>query len=199
MLVCKGPESASQLLVLAPGDECRLTDATPTLIADALSDAGIRVVRFAFPDCDSSDGTLRDTLVAGLIREAAALKSPGQQLILGGLSRGARVSATLVRELSATGLVAFAYPFHGRNNPNPGDRVTQLASVPVPTLVCQGTRDSRGNRQQVRGYHLPSHITVHWLDDANHALEPRARSGHTQVDQLARASAVAVAFLRGLA
>jgi predicted alpha/beta-hydrolase family hydrolase len=108
------------------------------------------------------------------------------------------VSVGLAEALGAVGLLLFAYPFHARHDPDPGDRVAQLAGVSVPVLLFQGTRDSHGNAQQVRGYALPAHVRVHWLPDANHALVPRARSGHTQEGQLAEASAVAAAFFRSL-
>jgi predicted alpha/beta-hydrolase family hydrolase len=95
-------------------------------------------------------------------------------------------------------VVAFAYPFHPRHDPDPGPRLEALADVPVPVLIFQGTRDSHGNLEQVRGYRLPAHIQVHWLDDANHALHPRARSGHTQGGQLAEAITIAATFVNAL-
>lgn len=95
-------------------------------------------------------------------------------------------------------IVAFSYPFHPRQDPSPGDRVARLAAAKVPVFVGQGTRDSRGNRQQVRGYPLPPHVQIHWLEDANHGLAPRRRSGHTQAEQLRQAAQAAVAFLQRL-
>jgi predicted alpha/beta-hydrolase family hydrolase len=198
MALWHGPEHSLHLVVLAPGDQGRLQDAAPTAIAAGLASEGLRVVRFAFPPCDVKDGAERDALLAEHIRGAAALRGPQQRLVLAGLSRGARVSATLIDELDAVGLLGFAYPFHARHDPDPGGRVEALAALSVPALLCQGTRDSHGNRQQVQGYHLPAHVRVHWLEDANHALQPRARSGHTQAEQLARAAALAAAFVTGL-
>jgi hypothetical protein len=116
--------------------------------------------------------------------------------VLGGLSRGARVSIGLVEELGAVAVLAFAYPFHGRHDPDPHGRARELSAVSVPVLLCQGTRDTHGNRQQVVGYRLPPHIHVHWLPDANHALRPRPSSGHRQEAQLAEATQRAAAFIR---
>lgn len=198
MFAFHGPQDSAQLVVLAPGDECKLTDRTPRAIASALGDAGIRVVWFAFPPCDAREPAARDAVLADWIRQAAAERTPEQTLILGGLSRGARVSVSLLTELGAAGLLGFSYPFHARQNPDPGGRVQALAAIPVPALICQGTRDSRGNQQQVRGYKLPEHVQVHWHTDANHALMPRPRSGLDQAEQLAQAAAVAVEFVRSL-
>ena len=108
------------------------------------------------------------------------------------------MSAALVEELNACGLVGFAYPFHAREDPNPHGRDRALAKLGRPALICQGTRDSHGNLQQVRGYHLPENIRLHWLEDANHALHPRERFGMSQREQLEEALVVAVAFIRAL-
>jgi predicted alpha/beta-hydrolase family hydrolase len=196
MFVTHGPPDARHLIVLAPGDAGALTDPAPTLVASVLAARGVRVIRFAFPPCDTPDDEVRDALLAAQIRAAAA--TPCEHLVLGGFSRGARVSAGLVHELGAVGLLAWAYPFHARRDPDPGDRVAQLAALPVPALICQGTRDTHGNRQQVEGYRLPPHVKLHWVDDANHALRPRPRSGRTQAEVLTEAAEAAATFVRAL-
>jgi predicted alpha/beta-hydrolase family hydrolase len=198
MYLSCGPEDSDYLVVLAPGDAGRLEDTAPTMLADGLAEAGLQVVRFAFPPGETADDATRDRLLAQAVRDAAELRNPNQGLVLAGLSRGARVSASLVGELGALGLVAFAYPFHSRNDPNTHGREVELGRLERPVLLFQGTRDSHGNLQQVRGYGLPAHIAVHWLEDANHALHPRARSGTNQPEQLAGAAAVAAAFINGL-
>lgn len=186
-----GPSSSAVRVVLAPGDAGRLEDEAPSILAAGLVAAGLQVVRFAAPEPV-------DAAFADAIRRAAATCLPHQRLVLAGLSRGARVSVGLVDELGAVCLVAFAYPFHARRDPHPRGRVSELAHLSVPVLLCQGTRDALGNREQVRGYHLPGHVRVHWLEDANHALHPRARSGHTLRGQLTEAAAVVAAFIRAL-
>jgi hypothetical protein len=164
----------------------------------ALGDAGLRVVRCAAPVGQPATSGALDAALAQAIRRMAAQRVPDQHLVLGGFSRGARVGASLVADLGAVGLLGLAYPFHGRHDPDPGTRVADLAALPTPALIVQGTRDALGNLQQVRGYALPEHIRFHWAEDANHALHPRSRSGFTQAQQLAEAAAVAVRFVRGL-
>lgn len=197
MFVVHGPEAASLLVVLAPGDASEVSDPVPTFIGEVFARAGVRVIRFGFPPCDTRDGAVRDALLADCIREAVA-KEPGRRLVLGGLSRGARVAVSLVEELGAVGLVGFAYPFHHRQDPDPRGRDRQLASIAVPAWICQGTRDSRGNQQQVRGYRLPSHVQLHWLQDGNHALQPRPSSGVDGEVALTEAVEAAVAFMAAL-
>lgn len=201
MITWSGPPDASHVFLLAPGDAGRTTDRGPSCIAAGLAAHGIRVAQWhGIQDhslCDSEDAAERDAVTAEAIR-AAADQCGDARRVLGGLSRGARVSAGLVHALDAIALLAFAYPFHSRRDPQTHGRDRELAAVSVPVLLCQGTRDAHGNQQQVIGYRLPSHIRVHWLHDANHALCPRRSSGHRQEDQLADAASVAAAFIRGL-
>ena len=205
-LTWHGPDESADFVALAPGDMGELGDTGPTAIAEGLANAGLRVGRFPFPPSTYPrsvpqalvDGAARDALLASALREVVAYRRPEQRLVLAGLSRGARVSCSLVGDLGAAGLLGFAYPFHPRQDPDVGDRVEALARLPAPALICQGTRDTHGNRQQIRGYRLPPHIRFHWLEDANHALHPRPRSGFTQAQQLADAVLVAAAFIRSL-
>ena len=198
MMITHGPVDSRHLLVLAPGDFGRLEDTAPTLISEALGRAGLRIVRFPFPLCDASDTEVRDALLTEKIREAIDEHQAGRKLILGGISRGARVSASLMDAVGGAGLLGFAYPFHSREDPDPRGREVALGALSVPAFICQGTRDSHGNREQIRGYGLPAHIQVHWLEDANHALHPRARSGFTQSQQLTQACHLAADFIRAL-
>ncbi len=207
-----GPEDAGLAVILAPGDRGQVEDVAPRIIAGTLAAAGLRVARFADPS-QGGDALRRDAAMAAKIREAAAdrgvglrgsarlsaaTRDPEACLVLAGFSRGARVSAGLVVELGAIALVGFAYPFHDRRDPDPKGRVEELLAAGAPTLLCQGTRDSHGNREQVRGYALPDRVRLHWLVDANHSLFPRARSGQPREPLLAEAAAVTVAFIRSL-
>lgn len=193
-----GPETAPAL-VLAPGDHGRLTDRAPTLLAEALARRGVGLLRFELePDIPTTteDEALLDQVLGDALAQYVAGRA--QPLVIGGFSRGARVAAARCKALEARGLVLFSYPFHPRKDPNPGTRVTDLIEVGVPTLICQGTRDSLGNLQQVQGYKLPDSIQVRWHEDANHALHPRRRSGHTLQAQMDGAAERIAAFIRAL-
>jgi len=194
MLTWSGPADSSHVFLFAPGDSGCTTDLGPSRIAAGLAAQGIRVAQWDFV-CDSEDAEERDAVMAAAVREAAA-QCGEVPLVLGGMSRGARVSVGLVEELGAVAVLAFAYPFHSRTDPQTHGRERDLAAVSVPVLLCQGTRDAHGNQQQVVGYRLPAHIQVHWLLDANHPLRPRPSSGHRQEDQLAEATELAAAFIR---
>ncbi len=195
MLTWSGPEDASHVVLFAPGDSGCTTDRGPSLIAAGLAAQGLRVAQWDFA-CDSDDAEERDAVMAADVRAACGY-APDAHVVLGGMSRGARVSAGLVEELGAVALLAFAYPFHSRLDPRPHGRERELAAVSVPVLLCQGTRDAHGNQQQITGYRLPPHIHVHWLVDANHPLRPRPSSGFTQEEQLAEATRWAAGLLLG--
>jgi uncharacterized protein len=45
----------------------------------------------------------------------------------------------------------------------------------TPTLICQGTRDPLGTREEVAGYALSPMIEILWLEDGDHDLKPRKR------------------------
>jgi len=198
MLIIEGSEHSDRLVVVAPGDLGLVTDPGPLRLATSMIAAGYRVIRFAAPRPLIEDAMAADRALADVIRQASEEASPGQGLVLVGFSRGARVAAALTAELNAVGLIAFAYPFHGRTEPNTNGRIETLAQVPVPVLLCQGTRDSHGNLEQIRGYGLPPHVETHWLRDANHDLVPRAKSGCTQQELLELASLAAVRFVAKL-
>lgn len=200
MIRWDGPESASLTVILAPGDRGRVDDAVPRAIAGGLARAGVRVARFDAEATAPGGQDRRDAALGERIREVAEGVSC-RELVLAGVSRGARVSAGLVQELGAVALVGFAYPFHDRRDPEPGGRVEALVAAGVPTLICQGTRDSHGNREQVRGYRLPGRVRLHWLADADHRLRPRPRSPLSQSSHeefLAEAVEVTIEFVRGL-
>ena len=64
-------------------------------------------------------------------------------------------------------------------------RTKHLAGLKTPTLICQGTRDEFGTRDEVAGYALSDQIEMLWLEDGDHDLKPRKSvSGFTAADHL---------------
>ena len=78
-------------------------------------------------------------------------------LIIGGKSMGGRVASMLADELFAAGKIAgllcLGYPFHPPGKPEQL-RTKHLAGMKTPALICQGTRDIFGSREEVAGYGL---------------------------------------------
>lgn len=70
----------------------------------------------------------------------------GLPLVAGGRSMGARVACRTAESVGALGVLCLAFPLRppgGRGVP-PEERLRELDSVPVPTLVVQGDRDAFG-------------------------------------------------------
>ncbi len=166
-----GPTTARWLYVMAPGDCGELSDVSGTVIAEALAASGVRVVRFAAP----VDGADADWVAA--IAAFASGRVESQRLVIGGQSRGARVCVSLAGALGAEAMLLWSYPFHPRRSQTSLGGLDALKACSVPVWLCQGSRDALGNREQVRGYALSDNVRVHWLEDANHDLVPRERSG----------------------
>jgi hypothetical protein len=207
LLVDGDPEAASTFL-MAHGAGAAMDSAGMTALVGPIVSRGIRVVRFEFGYMAARrDGVRRpppraDTL-APEYRDAVAAVSglpggPPRSLLIGGKSMGGRVASMIADELAdlgdIRGLVCLGYPFHP---PEKSDqlRTAHLRELRVPTLICQGTRDPFGTRDEVAGYDLAAAIEVHWLEDGDHDLRPRkAISGRSYAENLAEAADSVAAF-----
>ena len=79
-------------------------------------------------------------------------------------------------------------------------RTAHLARLGTPALICQGTRDPFGTREEVAGYMLAPSIEVFWLEDGDHDLRPRkAVTGLTAAAHLASVAGRVRAWVDGLA
>ncbi len=109
-------------------------------------------------------------------REAIATLGAPSSLVIGGKSMGARMASLLADEAGVAALVALGFPFHAPGRP-PGGRIGHLAGIRTPSLFVQGTRDAFGGREEVSGYALSDAIAFHWIEDGDHDLAPRKKSG----------------------
>ncbi|OCO98425.1 MULTISPECIES: alpha/beta family hydrolase [unclassified Ensifer] len=189
-----GPEDAPVTILLAHGAGAPMDSASMNATAKALAAAGFRIARFEFGYMAArrtSEGrkpppraeTLNPEYVAAI--EALGAKGP---LIIGGKSMGGRVASMVADQLHAAGkivgLLCLGYPFHPPAKPEQL-RTKHLAALKTPTLICQGTRDEFGTREEVPGYALSDAIEVLWLEDGDHDLKPRKSiSGFSAADHL---------------
>jgi predicted alpha/beta-hydrolase family hydrolase len=120
-----------------------------------------------------------DTLLA---EYRAAIEALGGKAVIGGKSMGGRVASMLADELFAekkiAGLVCLGYPFHPPGQPDKL-RTAHLETLKTQTLICQGSRDPFGTREEVAAYRLSPGIELHWLEDGDHDFRPRKASGLT--------------------
>jgi len=201
-----GDGDAASTFLMAHGAGAAMDSAGMTALVGPLVSRGIRVVRFEFgymaarrdgvrkppPRADTLAPEYRDAVAA--VREAGPLGS----LLIGGKSMGGRVASLVADELAdlgyIDGLVCLGYPFHPPEKPDQL-RTAHLLALRTPTLICQGTRDPFGTRDDVPGYELSPAIEVHWLDDGDHDLRPRkAISGRSYGENIGEAADAVAAF-----
>jgi hypothetical protein len=189
-----GPEDAPVTVLLAHGAGAPMDSGSMTAVARALGNVGMRVARFEFSYMASRRTSERrapapraETLIPEYVAAIDALASPGP-LIVGGKSMGGRVASMAADDLLVAGRIAgllcLGYPFHPPGKPEQL-RTRHLASLNTPALICQGTRDEFGSRDEVESYALSNSIELLWLEDGDHNLKPRKKlSGYSSADHL---------------
>ncbi len=201
LLLEEGPRDAPWTLLLAHGAGAPMDSPFLLEISGRIAAGGVRVVRFEFPYMRRrrADGGRRppDRMPAleRAYREAVdAARGPGR-LAVGGKSMGGRVATRVADGCAADAAVALGYPFHPPRRPETL-RTAHLVDLRTPTLVVQGTRDPFGGPHEVGGWSLSGAITCHWIEDGDHSLKPRKRSGRTPGEALDEAAEAVLDFLR---
>ena len=196
-----GPASAARTLVLAHGAGAPMDSPFMEFFARELGGRGVRVVRFEFPYMHTRrEGRRpppdREPVLLATWREVIGDLGGPEGLVIGGKSLGGRMASLIADELGVRGLVCLGYPFHPPGKPD-RLRVAHLANLRTPGLIVQGTRDALGSRQEVEGYELSKSIRIHWIEDGDHSLKPRARSGRTERQSLGEAAEAVAGFVAG--
>ena len=190
-----GPDDAPVTLLLAHGSGAPMDSPAMNAATAALAAEGLRGARFEFSYMAArrTEGSRKpppkaETLNPEFQAAVAGLGASGK-LVIGGKSMGGRVASMVADALhaegAAAGLLCLGYPFHPPEKPTQL-RTAHLMTLSVPTLICQGTRDPFGTRDEVPGYGLPDRIRFLWLEDGDHDLKPRKSiSGFSAADHLA--------------
>lgn len=188
-----GPEDAFANLILAHGAGAAMDSDGMNALVRVLATAGFRVARFEFAYMESrrlgarkpppKAELLRDEYLAAI--DAVSLPGP---LFIGGKSMGGRVASMIAdplhREGRVAGVLCLGYPFHPPAKPQQL-RTTHLEALATPCLICQGTRDAFGTREEVASYRLSRQIELFWLEDGDHDLRPRRKlTGLSHADHL---------------
>jgi len=194
-----GPADAKATVALAHGAGAPADSDFMNEVAIGLANAGHRVLRFEFAYMVQRriDGKRRppdrQPVLLEHWRSVIAQTGNPKHLVIGGKSMGARMASLVADETGVAGLVAFGFPFHAPGKP-PGARLDHLTSLATPSLFVQGTRDALGSKEDVADYALAPSIAFHWIEDGDHNLKPRKKSGLTHEDAMADAIAAAAEF-----
>lgn len=186
-----GPPAASLTILLGHGAGAPMDSASMSAAAGAFAGAGFRVARFEFAYMAARRTGGRkpppraENLKSEYIAAVDELSAVGA-LIVGGKSMGGRVASMVADDLFAdgkiAGLLCLGYP------------------LKTPALICQGTRDEFGARDEVTGYKLSDQIGILWLEDGDHDLKPRKTiSGFSVADHLKTIASAAKNFAQRIA
>ncbi|PIA66673.1 alpha/beta hydrolase [Ectopseudomonas toyotomiensis] len=196
------PQAASGTLILAHGAGAPMDSPFMQAMAEGLAVCGVRVVRFEFAYMAQrrADGRKRPpNPQAQLLQQWREVHAQVRQRVagpvaVGGKSMGGRMASLLADEFGASALVCLGYPFYATGKPEK-PRVAHLAELRTPTLIIQGERDALGNRETVEGYELSAAIELHWLQAADHDLNPLKASGFSHQQHLQAAVGAIAAYL----
>lgn len=168
-------------------------------MAAGLASRGIGVARFDFPYMAARRGRPDSPAVLAATWTAVVeALGGGDRVVLAGKSLGGRIASTIVDRVGARGLVCLGYPFHPPGAMATPTRIAHLATLTTPALIVQGSRDPFGNREEVATYPLSASIRMLWLEDGDHSLVPRKRSGFTVEQHRSTALDEISGFVRGL-
>ncbi|NZD50176.1 alpha/beta hydrolase family protein [Rhizobium leguminosarum] len=204
----QGPHNARFTILLAHGAGAPMDSASMTAAANALAGVGFRVARFEFAymaarrTLESRKPPPRAETLNPEYEAAIAELGASGPLVIGGKSMGGRVASMVADDLhrrgKIVGLLCLGYPFHPPGQPGKL-RTGHLTGLTTPALICQGTRDEFGTRDEVPDYDLSDRIEILWLEDGDHDLKPRKTiSGFSSADHLATMAEAAMAWAERL-
>lgn len=205
-----GPEDARVTILLAHGAGAPMDSASMNAAAKALAEQSFRVARFEFAymasrrtDAGKKPPPRADKVMPEFIAAVDDLGPTNGPLLIGGKSMGGRVASMVADALfdagRIAGLVCLGYPFHPPDKPDQL-RTAHLLDLKTPALICQGTRDEFGVRDEVATYGLSRQIEMLWLEDGDHDLKPRkALSGFSTGDHLKTIATSVNAWMKRIA
>lgn len=192
-LIYNGPVDGP-LFLFAHGAGAPATSDFMEIISTGLAEQGIRVARFNFPymQLRIDNGTRRPPERAPklIMQYKQLIASINQPMVIGGKSMGGRIASLVASELSDTesetkikGIACLGFPFHPANKPEKL-RTDHFSLIQQAVFIAQGMRDRMGTKEEILSYQLPDNINWLWLEDGDHDLKPRIKSGFTHQSHL---------------
>ena len=210
-------ENAKAQVIFAHGAGANMSHEFMNETSRLLNNLGINVLRFNFPFMDKRALTGKkyppdrmpklllcyETVIGYVVEKKLSHQLP---LFIGGKSMGSRVAASLVADSDLlkrsllnqiSGVFCIGYPFHPAKKPEKL-RLEPLVDANKPVLILQGDRDTLGNKVEIASYQLPKHCQCVFLEDGDHSLKPRVKSGFTHPAHMQRAVEEIVTFIERL-
>ncbi len=199
----QAPPQARACLVLAHGAGAGMAHRSMAAIADGLAERDVATLRYQFPYMERGGKRVDPPALAQVtVRQAVAAarsRAPSLPLFAGGRSFGGRMTSQAQAQSpldGVRGLVFFAFPLHPAGKPS-DQRAAHLADVAIPMLFLQGTNDALADLALLERTvsRLGERATLDLIADADHSFHVLAKSGRKDVDVLAEALDVAVAWM----
>lgn len=194
-------------LIFAHGAGALMDSDYMQTLTSELNAAGMAVVRFEFPYMQQRRETGkkrppdRQPILLDCWRSVYEdiYKTKGlcEPLLIGGKSMGGRMASLVADELGTAGLCCFGYPFHAPGKPEKM-RTEHLLNIETPTKIFQGTRDPFSKPEELSDIPFSKALEIHWLEDGEHDLKPRKKSGLTQLQHLKSVAARVAGFAQSL-
>ena len=214
-IIYDGPEDGP-LCVFAHGAGAPMDSDFMETFTKGLADRGVRVARFEFPymqerrDIGKKRPPNRQPELIACFN--GVLELLGQPAVLIGKSMGGRMASIIASSFLPAaseakdpingfikGVCAIGYPFHPQGKPEKL-RIEHLSDIDVPMSVIQGTRDALGNKESVQDLfddkRLPLSMSMLWLEDGDHDLKPRKKSGLTHQQHINEAIEYCASFIK---
>lgn len=186
------PTHARACYVLAHGAGADMRHAFMETIAAGLAERGIATFRFNFPYMEAKKGRpdpppIAHATVRAAVAEAARL-CPGLKLVAGGKSFGGRMTSQAQSKSplpDVQGLAFLGFPLHAAKKPS-SERAEHLASIAVPLLFLQGTRDELADLAHLEPViaRLGRKATLHEVAGGDHSFAVLKKSGRTNDEAL---------------
>jgi len=186
------PANARACYVLAHGAGADMRHAFMEKAAVGLAERGIATFRFNFPYMDKKQGRPDQPAVAhaairAAVAEAARL-CPGLKLVAGGKSFGGRMTSQAQSKAplpDVKGLAFLGFPLHAAKKPS-SERAEHLASIAIPMLFLQGTRDGLADLGYLKPVveKLGPKATLHEVEGGDHSFAILKKSGRTNEEAL---------------
>ena len=182
---------AAATLVLAHGAGAGQKSAWMVKAAQALAARGISVATFDFPYMAAGKSVpdkapVLEAAWRAALAEATAAKEAmshsDARIFIGGKSMGGRIATHIAAQGSEgiAGVVLLGYPLHPPGQPDKR-RDAHLPDIKVPVLFVQGSSDTFGTADEIRGViKTMKKPTLHVIEGGDHSF--KVRGGAAKVE-----------------
>jgi hypothetical protein len=195
--IASGPAAPGAVTFLyTPGAGSNVHDPFGRRLCRALSEHGLRAVRFQFPYQEAGKRSPDRPPVLEETWRAAIEQLASEVTVVGGRSMGGRIASQVVAGgVDVAGLALFAYPLHPPGKPEQR-RDGHLGAIGAPALFCSGTRDAFAAPGELKeGAALVKRSRVHLLEAADHGFNAPKSSGRTREEIYAEATDACLEWL----